>query len=330
MSTSRLLVWRASLCYTLCMTSDQKPDSSPPVDQPGRVRTMWHPLLVRMLDYTLGSAYSVREEVSVGKMPLRVDVLLIRREEGRLTEAQAAEISALLPLLNWFTLIEFKGPTDVMERGDFAQLAGCALLWHSQEHEPIPHEEVSLVVLAPTASNALRDELRILGLQMSHHEPGIFRVTGLPFDAWVVETDAMAERGQPVLSLVSRVFLNEGKRIMDKLEYTDERLVVYVAQQVHQFRTEEDFALQHADSQYLEQVENDLLTKIMEWAPVEHRLRGLPPEDRLRGLPAEERVRGLAPEERLVGMTDEEIACLRELLERKGNGSAANPRQNHV
>jgi len=111
---------------------------------------------------------------------------------------------------------------------------------------------------------------------------------------------------------------------MDKLDYADERLVVYAAQQVHQFRTKEDFALQHADSQYLEQVENDLLAKIMEWAPLEHRLRGLPAEERVRGLAPAERVRGLAPEERLAGITDEEIARLRELLERKGNGSTGH------
>ena len=153
-----------------------------------------------------------------------------------------------------------------------------AFLWHSQEHEPIPHEEVSLVVLAPTVNSGLRDELRILGLQISQHEPGIFRVTGLPFAAWVVETDVMAERGQAVLSLVSRVFLSEGKRIMDRLDYADERLVEYAAQQIHQFRTQESFALQYADSQYLEQMENTLLDKIMEWAPAEQRLRGLSPE----------------------------------------------------
>jgi len=61
------------------MTDVPQPDSSDslqPSDRPGKLRTMWHPLLVRMLDYTLGSAYSVREEVSVGKMPLRVDILL--------------------------------------------------------------------------------------------------------------------------------------------------------------------------------------------------------------------------------------------------------------
>ena len=170
-----------------------------------------------MLDYTLGSAYSVREEVSVGKMPLRVDILLIRREGGQLPPIKADEISALLPLLNRFTLMEFKGPTDAMERGDFGQLVGCAFLWHSQENESIPHEEVSLVVLAPSVSQALRKDLRLYGLEVSQQEAGIIRVTGLPFTTWLVETDVMAERREAVLSLVSRVFLKDGRGIIKGL-----------------------------------------------------------------------------------------------------------------
>ena len=281
------------------MTDIQQSDSSEPGAQPGKARTMWHPLLVRLLEYALGSAFTVREEVSVGKMPLRVDILLLRREEGQLSEAQRLELSALLPLLNRFTLIEFKGPTDVMKRGDFGKLIGCSFLWQSQESEPIPHEDVSLVVLAPTVSNALREELRLLGLEASQHEPGIFRVIGLPFATWLVETDVMAEQGQVVLSLVSRVFLKDRGRIMERLGDADEPLVRYVAQQVHQFRTEKDFALQHADSEYLEEMEDDLLTKILEWVPAERRLRGL------------------SPEERLAGLSDEEAARLRELLEQR-------------
>jgi hypothetical protein len=64
------------------MSDDQQSDSFAPGERPGKLRTMWHPLLVRVLDFTLGSAFSVQEEISVGKMPLRVDILLIRRKGG--------------------------------------------------------------------------------------------------------------------------------------------------------------------------------------------------------------------------------------------------------
>ena len=91
-----------------------------------RLRTWWHPLLVRLLDFSLAKAYAVRDEVLVGKLPLRVDILLIRREAGELSEASRRDWSVRVPLLNRFTLIEFKGPTDTLQPGDLAQLVGCA------------------------------------------------------------------------------------------------------------------------------------------------------------------------------------------------------------
>ena len=101
------------------MTESQQSDSSNG-ETPGKIRTMWHPLLVRMLTHALSDAFTVVGEVLVGKMPLQVDILLIRREAGQMLESGRREIAALVPLLKRFTLIEFKGPTDTLERGDFA------------------------------------------------------------------------------------------------------------------------------------------------------------------------------------------------------------------
>ena len=187
------------------MSEASQSDPSKGSNEPGKTRTWWHPLFARMLDFVLASAFEVEEEVSVGKLPLRVDILLIRREVGRVTEAARRELSALLPLLNRFTLIEFKAPTDSVEHGDFAQLVGCSFLWYSQQAEPIPHEDVSLVVLSPVVNGPLRDELLALGLDTSQQEPGIHRVTGLPFAAWLVETDVMAERPASTFAREPRV-----------------------------------------------------------------------------------------------------------------------------
>ena len=127
-----------------------------------------------MLAFALDSAFKVEQEVSVGKLPLRVDILLIRREGGQLSEARARELSELLPLLNRFTLIEFKGPTDAMERGDFAQLVGCSYLWHSQLSESVPHEEVSLIVLAPAVSGAFATNCGSWGARPASTNRGFF------------------------------------------------------------------------------------------------------------------------------------------------------------
>jgi hypothetical protein len=189
-------------------------------------------------------------------------------------------------------------------------LFGYSFVWHGQQEVRIPAKDLSLIFLAPSLSKALRDELQCLTCETSEAVPGIHRVTGLPFTTWIVETDVMADLGQPVLSLVSRVFLRDHERIIAELRNTGHAaLLAYVLQQVQQFRTlGEDFAMQHTDTQYLGTLEEELLTAVLRAAPVEKRLEGLSPE---------ERVRGLAPEDLAAGLTPEQATRLRELLERK-------------
>jgi hypothetical protein len=293
------------------MTEIQQTNPLAQTDRPGKTRTEWHPLLVAMLRFALDPAFRVEAEVSLGKPPLRVDILLVRREGGKIPEAALQDLAALARLLNRFTLVELKGPTDVMQRGDFAHLVACSYLWHTKEPELVPHEEVSLVVILPAVNGPLRDEIQALGFQVSPHEHGVFRVDGLPFAAWLVETDVMAEQGEPILSLVSRAFLHDRRSIIDKLARKGHRALAhyhYMVQQVQQFRDEEDFAMQQALLETLEQFDEELVTRMLEELPTERRLRGLPPEERLRGLPLEER---------LAGLSDEDVARLRELLDRK-------------
>jgi hypothetical protein len=291
------------------MTQPEKPDSAEPADRPGKTRTWWHPLLARLLDHELATAYSVREEVLVGRLPLRVDILLIRREGGELPATSQRDLSVLVPLLNQFTLIEFKGPTDSLEPGDVAQLVGCAFLWHSQQSERIPQADVTLIILAPTLNEPAREELQTWGWQIGEQEEGVFRITGGPLEMWVVETDVMAKRGQPILSLVSRVFLEEHERIIGELRATGHDLLLcYVLQQVARFRKMgKEFAMQHAGTEYLDEVEEELQT-IMD---------GMPVENRLRGLSADEVLRRFTPEELADGLSKEQAARLRELLDRR-------------
>ncbi len=229
-----------------------------------------------------------------------LDILLIRREAGELSEASRQDLAELLPLLNRFTLIQFKGPTDALQRGDLAQLLGCAFLWHSQQAEAIPQSAISLLVLAPTVNKAVHEELQLLGCQIDEQEAGIFRVAGLHFAAWLVETDVMAERGQPILSLVSRVFLRDRERIIEQLTHTGHAaLLYYMLQQVQQFRSlGEDFAMQHKDLKYMGEVEEELQTVVLEAIPAERIVRRVAqdPDDPLQtavleAIPAERIVR---------------------------------------
>jgi hypothetical protein len=86
-------------------------------------------------------------------------------------------------------------------------------------------------------------------------------------------------------------------------------LACYAAQQVHRFNElVEEFAMQHAETEYLAVLDEDMKTAILELFKPEELIRAIPPADRLRGLP---------PEDRLRGLTEEELERMRKLLARK-------------
>ena len=194
--------------------------------------------------------------------------------------------------------------------GDVAQLVGCAFLWHSQQNERFPQADVSLIVLAPTLNEPAREELQSLGWEIGKHEKGVHRITGGPFTMWLLETDVLAKLGQPILSLVSRVFLDDCARIIEQLMRTGHGLLLcYTLQQIEQFRRlGKEFTMQHADTEYMTALEEELQTAVLETIPAEKRLRGLSPEEVLRRF---------TPEGFADGLSDAQADRLRELLDRR-------------
>jgi hypothetical protein len=86
-------------------------------------------------------------------------------------------------------------------------------------------------------------------------------------------------------------------------------LLCYTLQQIEQFRSlGEEFAMQHADTETMGELEEELQTAVLEAIPVERRLRGLSPEEVLRRF---------TPEQVAGGLSDEQAARLRDLLERR-------------
>ena len=107
--------------------------------------------------------------------------------------------------------------------------------------------------------------------------------------------EAEVSLGKPPLRLDILLVRREGGKIPEAALQDLAALV----QQVQQFRDEEDFAMQQELLETLEQFDEELVTRMLEELPAERRLRGLPLE------------------ERLAGLNDEDVARLRELLDRK-------------
>lgn len=170
--------------------------------------------------------------------------------------------------------------------------------------------QLHLLVLAPRLTQPYREELQLLGVTARPQEPGIWRLQeGLALHPMrVLETEALAGLSHPLLTLVSPGFLahpGSAYELLHRGGYTN--LVVYLAQQIQQFRLHrEEFAMQHLGT------EDEL----------KHVLREI-----LATMSPEERLEGLSEEERLRGLTPEQLEHLRQLLaqRRPENGSHVGP-----
>jgi hypothetical protein len=294
-----------------------QPRDPPPSPSPGKIRTWWHPLLASLLRWQLGSHYQLQEEVPVGQKPLQIDLLLLHHEQGELPASARQILAGLVERLGEYTLLEFKSPSDTLRAGDFQTFLAYALLYRAQNKPLLEPRRLRLVVLAPRLSRPYREELQALSVTAHEEEPGIWRLEGglVIHPMWVLETEALAGQDHPLLTLISPPFLEHPASTYETLRqsgYTN--LVVYIAQQVQQFRLRgEEFAMQHlgADEE-LRHVLREILATMS-------------PEERLEGMSPGQRLEGLSEEQILKGLTPEQLERLRQLLQqpRPGNGDSS-------
>jgi len=298
-------------------------ESSAVPNSPGKLRTWWHPLLVRMLEWLLRDSCEVQDEVMVGRMPLRLDILLIRRLDIRLPEAALRDLSAICRRLNNYTLIEFKSPTDSLERGDWNKLLGCAHLFVAQSESGIRSADMTLMILAPRLTQGFLEELRQCNARIVEEETGIHRIEESSFLVFLVETDRVAGTGEPALTVFSHEFVDHPGHFVESLKLEHAEMLYYVMQQIEQFRKQmPEFEVQHMTenmNQTFEELEASVLNaipvdKVLKRIPSEEVMKRYSAEERLRGVSPEERLRGVSPEERLRGLGEEELNRMRKLL----------------
>ena len=283
---------------------------------PGKTRTWWHPLLVRLLEHELAPAFEVRDEVSVGTLPLRADIVLVRRGEAEIPDSARRSFRVLAQRLNRWTLIEFKSPVDSLEYGDLGRLLGIGHLFVAQQPPSISAAEVSFIFLAPVLTKPFEVEAQRLGLGLTEEESGVWQITGGLFTTWLLECDRLTRPDEPALTVFSRVLLHDRRLIMEMVRDPETQPVLrYVFQQIRQFQQlGEAFMVQHTrtaemDQEYaafMEAFVHLLTPDDLALLLPEERMAGLAPEERLAGLAPEERLAGLSLEERLAGLTPEE------------------------
>jgi hypothetical protein len=89
----------------------------------------WHPMLAQLLRSEYGDQLTIEEEVNLGEMPLRIDLVVIRRDPA---------VSLPFPFdhLGATTLVSFKGPLDVAGQADLRRLEIYGLLYQERYNLP--------------------------------------------------------------------------------------------------------------------------------------------------------------------------------------------------
>ena len=90
----------------------------------------------------------------------RLQALVRTVEDGDLPKLPEPDSRGNYPDALRSGVMQFKGPTDALQRGDLRK-SSVVRLWHSQQAEPIPQRDISLIVLAPTVNETVRDELEL-------------------------------------------------------------------------------------------------------------------------------------------------------------------------
>ena len=89
--------------YTVAMNEPQKPGVPVGTDQLGKTRTWWHPLLARLLDDVLASAYTVRDEVLVASCRcVSISLPIFFKEIGELRRTGHALLHYVLQQVGQF------------------------------------------------------------------------------------------------------------------------------------------------------------------------------------------------------------------------------------
>jgi len=251
----------------------------------GAKPTAWHVLFVEALKERRPPGFEVQAEVPLSSDPMRVDVLLLRREGGERRDAEARILSGLWPLVEKEALVDYKSPTRSFRAGDAFRRLSYGAQYQAEHVGRLAPRQLALVLAVPARTGELLEEVARLGCRLEPHSPGYERLLGLPWPAWVV-----------VLAQVPEAQRDDLLRCVATGKIMGEALLWCAA---HLFGPARELSMGQLEGY------DELVGKMMASLTVEQRLAGLSPVERLAGL---------APEEQYLALSDEVLRRLPESL----------------
>ena len=287
----------------------------------GARQTAWHVLFVEALKERRPPGFEVQAEVPLSSDPMRVDVLLLRREGVERRDEEARILTGLWPLVEREALVEYKSPVRAFRAGDAFRLLSYGAQYQAEHVRRLEPGQLALVLAVPARTGELLDEIARLGCRLEPRSRGYERLLGLSWPAWVVVLEEVPEAqrddllrclgtgkimGEALLWCAAHLFGPARENPMSQLEGYDELVKKMLASLTPEQRL--------AGLSARERVAGLPAEEILERYSPEQRLAGLPAEEILERYSPEQRLAGLRPEEQILALSDELLRQLPESL----------------
>ena len=286
----------------------------------GKKTTPVHDLLGYILDKLLTPLdVTVKTRVRLMAESPEADILLLRREQPRWTEAQRSLLpDGIRDTRADHILIEFKNTESLNRRVLYQALAYRFIYLETQNIKP--ERLHTVIVSAKSPVSDFRERFNF----SAPHQPGVLQSRNIAFEVLqmlVLNELSDAAHNQYIKCFASRkaVRLGAVRRVLSSGVTNISRALVYIFLGLLNLYGEkkkgdpmQEYQLSPETVQELgRRFESEILASLsvekrLEGLGAEARLSGLRPEERLVGLKPEERLVGLKPEERLVGLKPEE------------------------
>ena len=297
-----------------------------------RIYTAWHPLLVALLEHVLpGGWYQCISEFQLSREPLRIDVVVVRRNHPGTPPAPRLLASVLGDLAD-HTLVHFKGPTDELERDDARMVLSYALqyLVVAEIEEPAL---VALRVIAPRLTPRFVAALKSLGCELTTTGAGTHEGRLGVFPLRVIETVPVNGRaGEHLLYTVTPGMLADPDGGAPALSAEESEVFYALQEHVEQLRhpLPGQKRRQMKDEDKVVESFERATARFLARMPPAQRLAGLAPEQRLAGLTEAQAVLAL-PDTMLRGLSNEYLSTLpketRAAIQKRIAGAAVSSRQ---
>ncbi|MFM7205028.1 MAG: hypothetical protein ACKO6N_30000 [Myxococcota bacterium] len=265
--------------------------------------TPYHAAFYQLLRRLLPPNFEVQAEYPLYREPQRIDMLVVRR--GLKEEVGAEqELPSLVSHLGEVTLLEFKGPTDVVSGEDISRLLGYGCQYGVMEGRG--PEDLTLGLIGSSFGERVLKRVSGHGGRLEWVSQGVWEGHLGGSVLFGLETGELWEAGEHerLWYLLSPGFVREPERAK---ELTEMQRLVYImmVDRLLSLSKEERMALTNYEA--LKTEVEEIMARYMRGLPLEKRLEGLPAEEVLKAYRPEEVLKAYRPEERLAGMKVDDV-----------------------